>query len=386
LFVVSHGTDAKFLSNMRDISTKRQIEFTQLGLFRAYVSTRIADSRMGLTLTRHAFPRCYKRAVEPCLLRALSREALSSKQSAHKRQMNRMRFLCSGEVTMTETHQEPRPRTESGRPKIARSAQKLRPTQSALPAKACEALAGLIHTRILPELSASRHAVPSATPHLITAQDIENLRFCIGAADPQPTELLLRNLKRRGVSRQTVLLDLFTPVARLMGDEWLADDCSFAEVTLAVARLARLMRTEAMPPLSIRLQDEPRSILLTTCYGDDHGFGLLVLEDHFKADGWTTKVSFAPRIEETLSTLAQSHLDVVALSVACTDSYTAIASQVRRMRQASRNSDLIVMVGGAAFIDKPSHALALGADGAASDAADSVATATALLRTHNTAS
>jgi MerR family transcriptional regulator, light-induced transcriptional regulator len=281
---------------------------------------------------------------------------------------------------MTEMHQEPQHRTKSGRTKTISHSTGL------LPALAGEALAGLIRTRILPELSAARHPVPSATPHLITAQDIENLRFCIGAADPQPTELLLRNLKRRGVSRQAVLLDLFTQVARRMGDEWLADDCSFAEVTLAVARLARLMRTEAMPPLSIRMQEEPRSILLTTCPGNDHSFGLLVLEDHFRADGWTTQVSFAQSAEEIISTLEQTDMDVVALSLACVQDYAAVASLVRRMRQASRNPDLIVMVGGAAFIDKPSHALALGADGAASDAADAVATATALLRTHNTAS
>ncbi len=292
---------------------------------------------------------------------------------------------------MTEMHQEPQNRARSvkppspsalkktGRTKSVR-AQRVNPAASRMPAQVGEVLAGIIRTRILPELNAARHPLPSATPHLITPQDIDNLRLCIGVADPQPTEMLLCGLKRRGVSRQAVLLDLFTPVARRMGDEWLADDCSFAEVTLGVARLARLMRTEAMPPLSIRLQDAPRTVLLTTCPGDDHSFGLLVLEDHFRADGWTTHVRLPRDADDILNALAQAHIDVVGLSLSCTGPYAATASLVRRMRQASRNRDLVILVGGAAFIDKPSQALALGADGAAINAADAVATATALLR------
>jgi MerR family transcriptional regulator, light-induced transcriptional regulator len=250
------------------------------------------------------------------------------------------------------------------------------------------AIAGLIHSFILPELSAAHHRVsspvPTATPHLITAQDIENLRMCIGVADPQPTEMLLRALKRRGVSRQCVLLDLFTPVARMMGDEWLADECSFAEVTLAVARLARLMRTEAMPPLSIRLRDEPRTVLLATCPGDEHSFGLLIVEDHFRADGWQTQVCLPLNADVLARQVADVHLDVVTLSLAFQPDFTAVASLIRRLRQASRNPHLLVLVGGAALIDKPSQALALGADGAASHAADAVATATALLCAHST--
>ena len=243
-----------------------------------------------------------------------------------------------------------------------------------------DALVSLVCNRILPQLSAPYDVGAVPDPNLVSKSDVDNLRFCIAVADPEPTLAMLRQLKHRGLSRQAVLLDLFTPVAHQLNQEWMSKTCSFSEMTLGIARLARLMRSEAMPPLRRRDRDDPRTILLASFAVENRNFGLLVLEEQFKTDGWNTQTAFGISADDLCERVEKNALDVVNISLASDYQYAAVANLVRRLRRLSCNPDIIVLVGGATFSDNPSCALALGADGTARSTVEAFTIATTLLQ------
>ena len=79
----------------------------------------------------------------------------------------------------------------------------------------------------------------------------------------------------RGITVESIFLDLLAPAARQLGTLWESDAADFANVTLGVGRLQLIMRR-----LSDRFTDETNafhageSVLLTIIPGEQHSFGL----------------------------------------------------------------------------------------------------------------
>jgi methanogenic corrinoid protein MtbC1 len=82
---------------------------------------------------------------------------------------------------------------------------------------------------------------------------------------------------------------------------------------------------------------------------------------------------------DIISLLTREWFTIVGISVSTLDQPEVLAGLVRRVRRASLNPDLRVMVGGLPFDEHPERAALVGADATARDGRDAVVKAQKLL-------
>ena len=192
------------------------------------------------------------------------------------------------------------------------------------------------------------------------------------------------SLRADGHAAEDLYLRYLSPVAVELGRRWLDDESSFGDVTMAMTVLHRQLH-EAYSELEAEVETHQgrRSILLAPAPGTDHVFGAAMVELFFRAYGWSVTSGVGLSEAELLAKVAGQKFDVVGLSLGSHDSNKNYADLVGRIRQASPNDALVVMAGGAPFIEEPELAERLGADATAPDARRAVLWARRLV-THKT--
>ena len=191
--------------------------------------------------------------------------------------------------------------------------------------------------------------------------------------------------RAEGVPVEAICLDLLSGTARHLGDLWVEDRCSFTEVTLAAVHLHRLLHAMALgvDPVGRDADSEappPAGLaLLVAAPGEQHSLGLSMLSDFFRGAGWQVQNPVVSGPADSARVVAARPVDLIGFSLGAEVHLPRLAPCVAAVRRASRNRDIIVMVGGPAFLDRPELAIRLGADDTARDATEALARAAALL-------
>lgn len=188
-------------------------------------------------------------------------------------------------------------------------------------------------------------------------------------ADGALARQYVARLVEQGAPIESVLLNLLTPTARLLGQWWVADTMSFAQVTLGLWRLQQVLHdysagfraTGLWPAAGAR-------ILLSTEPGSQHTFGVSMLGEFFSRDGWDVHLALQSSWGELSALLSEQHFDVLGLSIGVDGAIASTASAILQLREASRVPDLMVMVGGPAALNVSDLAERCGADAMASHA------------------
>ena len=102
---------------------------------------------------------------------------------------------------------------------------------------------------------------------------------------------------------------------------------------------------------------------------EQHSLGLAMVAEFFVADGWGVTVGPPLGVDDVLHEVGAHWYDVIGLSAGVSERIPRITEVIRRIREASLNADLAVLVGGRAFIDSPELIAIVGADASAPDAA-----------------
>ena len=193
-------------------------------------------------------------------------------------------------------------------------------------------------------------------------------------------------LSRDGMTAEQLCLLALAPVARYLGDEWAADRCSFLDVTSGTAILHGIMN-ELRPAF----QNRPvtgvrrRSAVLVTAPGEQHRFGLSMLAEFFRKEGWQVALPTGTTITQVTALTAARPVDLVGFSAGSDRQLGALAACIAALRAGSYNPDIIVMVGGPVFLERPELVRTVGADATAADADEAVKRAQALLKTRRAA-
>ena len=175
--------------------------------------------------------------------------------------------------------------------------------------------------------------------------------------------LYSKSLLSKGFTSKQVILDFLGPVASLLGDMWCNDTCSFADVTLGLSSLHKILRL-----VSRSLKHELNQVgnndkvMLTAMPGDTHIFGLAVLEVFFAESGWRVDALFDRSFSKIIQQTAESAYCIVGLSVSCDGDLEKCKHLITQIRKNSKNRNIKIIVGGPAFFGRENLFEALKAD------------------------
>ncbi|MGY2047833.1 cobalamin B12-binding domain-containing protein [Methylobacterium sp. JK268] len=244
-------------------------------------------------------------------------------------------------------------------------------------------LAQVVEAEIIPRLMLAhrgRQPVARVAARLPDADNIAHLTALLLAPQDRDAMAAMLALLEDGLTLEGLLVGLLAPTARHIGRLWEEDACDFVQVTVAMARLRRIvhdLETLYRDPQPV----DPASprILLLPAPGETHTFGLTFAAHFFAEAGWEVVTSVDACHAAALARLRTEWFDVVGLSLSCDVHFERLVEAVPAMRRISRNRDLGVLVGGPAFLDRPDRVLCVGADASAADVRDAPGIARRLL-------
>ena len=247
-------------------------------------------------------------------------------------------------------------------------------------------LSTLIESEIIPRLMVA-HAADLQAPAMTEVEagaaiDPDEVAALAPMALLVDADALLAHVEAilaRGVSVDTVLVDLLAPAARLLGEYWEDDRCDFIDVTMGLWRLQEILH-EIAAPASPKGTGAAYSALFASMPGDSHNFGTVVVEEVFRRHGWETDRLSDAEAPDLLKRVAGGWFDLIGLTISCDCHIANLPSLIVAMRSVSRNPHACVMVGGRVFVADPDLAVQIGADGTARDAKIALKMAATLVR------
>ena len=233
-------------------------------------------------------------------------------------------------------------------------------------------LARVVSSQIIPRLlRLHAEVVPDAPPVTLliealapSSADIGGLADIVLGSDLEAATAYVMVLRDRGLAMETLFVELLEPTARYLGEMWEQDECDFIDVTLGVARLQKLLavfnNTHATPML-----DSRRNVLMAMTPGNQHSFGVAMVERFLLAAGWQVQTELAATAEEIARTARDYWFAVVGLTMGSERQMESLRSTITQIRSTSRNHKIGVMVGGPVFTANAELAQEVGADATA---------------------
>lgn len=243
-------------------------------------------------------------------------------------------------------------------------------------------LARALERDVIPRLAAAHRladhpeACNDARSVALSLTEVDSFaRLVAGAPEARLSERLAE-LRARPLSVETILVDLFAPVARRLGELWADDECDFTGVTVGLGRLQRMMR-ELSPAFGVEVGHPPngRRVLLVRAPGEQHTFGLSMVAEFFRRAGWEVVAGGAGADTDPITAVRREWFDAVGFSVGSEARLDWLPGCIAAVRSASCNRGLPILVGGPVFFLKPHLAREVGADASAPDGSEAPAVA-----------
>ncbi len=229
-----------------------------------------------------------------------------------------------------------------------------------------------IKNEIIPKLVLALRSMPPqpVKPEQTAPDAVEEFAALTLGNDDGAAYAYVEKMLAQGASVETIFLQLLAPAARLLGAQWESDVTDFANVTLGVSRLQRIMR---------RLGEDfvhegghghgGESVLLTIIPGEQHSFGLSMVAEFFRRAGWNLCTGPFTSHHELTSLVHNHWFDVVGFSVSSDRRLDELKKDIHDIRRDSRNRHVGVMLGGPAMAAHPELVASMGADMMSLDAA-----------------
>ncbi|WBQ12936.1 cobalamin B12-binding domain-containing protein [Hyphomonadaceae bacterium BL14] len=252
-----------------------------------------------------------------------------------------------------------------------------------------EVLDKLIEAEIIPRLmlinrEAANAEGPARAPAVkTTAFETEQVNsFALRTVSSEPQALVdeVNGLLFDGATHEDVLLKLLAPAARHLGKLWEEDVCDFADVTIGLMKLHRVLeRINADAPWSMGSGKTSPRVLLAPAPGEQHVFGIVMVGEFFARSGWRVRCESSPDMDHIVATVVDTHFDVVGLSASSDVKMKDLKGLIKLIRSRSQNPDIIILVGGQLFNEDMGLARRIGADATATDGVRAVVTAERLV-------
>jgi methanogenic corrinoid protein MtbC1 len=248
-------------------------------------------------------------------------------------------------------------------------------------------LAGIVEAEIIPRLllvnkgrvfSSSHNS--AAKRETISPEDVEVFCEIVRSRQIDEIDSFVSSICARGVDTDSVMLNLLAPTARLLGRMWERDESDFATVTISLCRLQQALRKIAgQHGQTSSAMKRPHRILLATSPGDQHNFGLLIVDEFLHRAGWDVCSLPAATGADIERRVKREAFEIAGLSLSQEALLPDIESLIANIRRGSLNKDISIMVGGCVFAERPDLVAKVGADALALDGRDAVTQAEKLV-------
>jgi len=198
------------------------------------------------------------------------------------------------------------------------------------------------------------------------AQALALIATAVLSPDRAEGERQLRALLDSGVDRQKLIDEWIPAVARRFGEAWAQSGHSFAEVSIATARLQGWLREIEAPRREAPFRLDAPEVLLVVAEGAHHTLGAMVAMSRFRRLGALVRLSLG-QDARTIGQMARAnHIDLLAISAAGNESLDFLTKLIYSVRSGVGPAPSIVL-GGEILNQNPDAAALIGADHASSD-------------------
>lgn len=226
----------------------------------------------------------------------------------------------------------------------------------------------VIEAEIVPRLLLSHAATRSkkGAEHAPTGEDVAEMARIVVAHDFTTARSFISAVEASGVDREGILLELIAPTARLLGELWAVDRCTWAEVSMGLSQLQTLALELSWQRMDSEVEPRRGRVLLAPVPGEQHTLGLRLVTDLLRADGWDVVDLNGAERSEILRQASEVPFDAIGLTVSNDHLLPACRELIRELRSISTRPNPMVLVGGALSL-AAADVEQLGADATATD-------------------
>jgi MerR family transcriptional regulator, light-induced transcriptional regulator len=185
--------------------------------------------------------------------------------------------------------------------------------------------------------------------------------------DPDAIVRVLGQFRRMRISAAAIADHYIPEAARSLGQGWVDDRLTFAEVSQGAVRLQRLLRdfSGQWTADGAKVPDVGQ-ILLIVPEGEQHTLGAMVVTGQMRRRGVSVCLRFGPSRDEMAALHFARRFDGVFISLSCTDKLAQCRNIVASVKSFA-GTDLPVVVGGPVVGMSDDVASVCGADAATND-------------------
>jgi MerR family transcriptional regulator, light-induced transcriptional regulator len=217
----------------------------------------------------------------------------------------------------------------------------------------------------------------------IDGAHIDQLLLLLLQDDATPSANYVKELFANGIELEEIYLNLLTPVARKLGEQWESDEADFTQVTVALWRIKQLMY-DLSPVFQeyAEYKQQGKNVMLVPLPGSQHTLGLFMVSEFFARAGWRVWGELAATEADILRMAKTQWFDVVGLSASVREQFPDLKRMITEVRSVSLNPHVGIMIGSPVFNQNPELVEDLGADMVGVDAVDALEKATFHVEQH----
>ena len=200
------------------------------------------------------------------------------------------------------------------------------------------------------------------TPHLkrdhtlnaLDEQEINRITDLLLNTEEDAFECAIKTHKAHGIPIDYIILDLIPEIARKLGKHWEEDSLSFAEVSIGVSKLERVIyKLDYLFQANQLERQQNKSILISGCPGSQHSLGTLIFANFLTFTGWQVHRLNKVTIESMVEGVESKAHEALAISVSTNEQLQELPSLISLLRQKSKNPKIIVLIGGPLYNKTP---------------------------------
>lgn len=238
-----------------------------------------------------------------------------------------------------------------------------------------------IENELIPRLMLAFDSTPASTAAPAANRLSEHVDTFVQLVIENEADVAARyveTLRAEGFPIATLYLDLLAPTARRLGDMWDTDEVSFADVTIGVCRMHQvLLEFTRCFDATTKNGDDSQTALIAPAPGEQHTFGLFMVMEFLRREGWTCYSGTPSTRKEFLKLANSADFRLIGLSISADRNLQEAGQLIKDLR---RRTDAKILVGGRCVLESPKLVDELGADAMARDGREAALVINKLVR------